>query len=362
MAFEPIRRELLNPERPHIRKLQAALAPLSPLYERVMALRARLYAGGWLTSRRLARPVICVGNLTTGGSGKTPMVIKIAAELSRRGLRPVILSRGYGRTGEATVRVVSDTHAVLMDPREAGDEPYLMARKLPGTPVVVGSNRFAAGQEALRRFDSDVLVLDDGFQHLRLRRDADILLVDGTELLEESRCLPGGNLREGPAAAGRADVIVVTEDAAEDARSALGRWAPQVPIHRARFDTRHVRTLPDGERRSVSILQGKTVAAFAGIARPERFFASLQQAGARLCLERPFPDHHPYTSAELDALQHDAQKEDARYLVTSEKDAVRLTRWHPTLPLLALELSVTLDDEDRFLSRLINLTGVGTAG
>jgi tetraacyldisaccharide 4'-kinase len=112
----------------------------------------------------------------------------------------------------------------------------------------------------------------------------------------------------------------------------------------------------------VSILQGNTVAAFAGIARPERFFASLEQAGARLCLALPFPDHHPYTSAELDALQHDAQKEGAQYLVTSEKDAVRLTQWRPAKPLLALELSVTLDDEDRFLNRLIKLIGVTTTG
>ncbi len=360
MSCEPVRRKRLDPEHPSMKKLQAFLVPLSPLYGRVMALRAALYAGGWLTSRRLRRPVVCVGNLTTGGSGKTPLVIKIAVELSRHGLRPVIVSRGYGRASEATVHVVADTDAVLLDPQEAGDEPYLMAQKLPGTPVVVGSDRFAAGQEALRRFDSDVLIMDDGFQHLRLRRDADILLLDGTEFRTEARCLPGGNLREGPAAAERADLIVLTCNPSRETTEALHRWAPQVPVHRARFNTPFVHSLPDGERSPAAILQGKIVAAFAGIARPQRFFASLQQIGARVALTRSFPDHHAYRPAELDTLQRDAQNARAQFLVTSEKDAVRLPHWQPPMPLLALELSVTLDDEDHFLSRLIGLIRGGT--
>ncbi len=361
MAWEPIPRGLLDPERPFLKPLRTVLAPLSPVYARGMALRAALYAGGWLTSRRLARPVICVGNLTTGGSGKTPMVIKIAAELSRRGLRPAILSRGYRRPGEAQVRVVADTREILLDPREAGDEPYLMAQKLPGTPVVVGSDRFAAGQEALRRFDSDLLIMDDGFQHLRLRRDADILLVHGSEFGEDARCLPGGNLREAPAAAARADLIVLSGSASPEVLESRRRRAAQTPVHRAVFHTRHLRTVHDGEQRPASILKGKTVAAFAGIARPERFFASLQDAGARLSVRQSFPDHHPYTPAELDALQRDAQQEGADYLVTSEKDAVRLGDWRPPLPLLALELSVTVQDEDRFFNDLMGLTNTGAA-
>ena len=332
-----------------IEGLQKTLSPLSPLYEKILAARAALYNLGLFGSRRLPRPVISVGNLITGGTGKTPLVIYIVEALSREGVRLAVLSRGYGGTARERVNLVSDMERVCLGPREAGDEPVLMAKALPGTPVLVGKNRFALGEEAIRRFPVDCLILDDGFQHLPLKRDANLLLLDGVNPFGEEQCLPGGNLREGIQAIHRADIIVLTGRATEETRARVVSLVPDKPLFTVRFVPGCVRPHGSEQLEALSTIRDRRVMAFAGIARTERFFDSLGEAGAIIVGERSFPDHHPYTSKELEWIVREGREKGADYLVTTEKDLVRLPSPSLSPPLLALGLKTEMENGQAFL-------------
>ncbi len=332
--------------------LQGMLIPLSLIYQFVMAVRSFLYAYGLITSRRLVRPVISVGNLTAGGTGKTPLVIHIVQHLSPQGLGFAVLSRGYKGKSTQTVNTVSDLEGIRLGSRESGDEPYLMAEKLPGTPVLVGRDRFALGREAVLRFDPDCLILDDGFQHLSLRRECNILLLDGDRPFGNGLCLPAGSLREGVSALRRADLIAISGDPSVEVLSRVGALAPGVPVHIVRFAASGLRRLPSHEVESLSLLQGKRVMAFAGIARPERFFRGIEGAGAKLVHRRSFPDHHPYTGKEAASLLREGLEHKVDCLITTEKDAVRFPEVPQDLPVFALVLSVEFQDPDGFFSEI----------
>ncbi len=342
----------------NIALLRRVLSPLSPLYQGVTALRALLYDKKILPSKRLPKPVISVGNLTTGGTGKTPLVIEIVRQLSAEGLRLAVLSRGYKGISEAPVNLVSDSTRVLMEADSAGDEPVLMARKLPGTPVLTGKDRYIAGMEALRRFEIDAFILDDGFQHLPLRRDVNLLLADGVKPFGEGKCLPGGDLREGPSALGRADLILLTGNASEESRRRIKTLAPRASLHAVRFETTGVVNLSSGAIEPLSFLKGKEFFAFAGIARPERFYSSLKAAGADLKGRRSFPDHHSYRRRELETLLEEGKARQAQGLITTEKDAVRIAAFPEGLPLYALQLGVTIENPGSFLQEIRQKTGV----
>ncbi|MEK6776618.1 MAG: tetraacyldisaccharide 4'-kinase [bacterium] len=328
------------------------LIPLSLVYQLVMAVRSFLYAYGLIASRRLVRPVISVGNLTAGGTGKTPLVIKIVQHLTLQGLGFAVLSRGYKGKSTQAVNTVSDLAGIRLGARESGDEPYLMAGKLPGTPVLVGKDRFALGNEAILRFDPDCLILDDGFQHLSLSRECNILLLDGEFPFGNGLCLPSGSLREGASAIRRADLIAVTGEPSEAVLSRIRSLAPGVPLHIVRFTASGLRRLPSYEVEPLSMLQGKRVMAFAGIARPERFFRSIEGAGAELVHRRSFPDHYPYSSEEAASLFSDGLEHKVDCLITTEKDAVRFPEVPQELPLFALVLSVELHDPDGFFGEV----------
>jgi len=332
--------------------LRMMLIPLSLIYQLAMSVRSFLYAYGLIASRRLVRPVISVGNLTAGGTGKTPLVIKVVQHLTLQGLGFAVLSRGYKGKSTQAVNTVSDPKGIRLGARESGDEPYLMAEKLPGTPVLVGRDRFALGREAVLRFDPDCLILDDGFQHLSLRRECNILLLDGDRPFGNGRCLPSGSLREGVSAIRRADLIAISGDPSGEVLSRVGALAPGVPVHIVRFAASGLRRLPSHEVESLSLLQGKRVMAFAGIARPERFFTSIERTGAKLVHRRTFPDHHPYTGEEAASLFRDGLEHHAECLVTTEKDAVRFPEGPQDLPLFALVLSVEFQDRERFFGEV----------
>jgi len=338
--------------------LQRLLSPFSPLYQGVTTLRAVLYDKKILPSKKLPKPVISVGNLTTGGTGKTPLVIEIVRQLSRQGLRLAVLSRGYKGNSREPVNLVSDTTQVLMDAKSAGDEPCLMARKLPGTPVLTARKRYRAGLEALQRFSIDALILDDGFQHLPLQRQADILLLDGEKPFGEKQCLPGGDLREGPSALARADLVVLTGRPSEENRIRIERLAPSATLHSIRFQATGVLHLPTEREEPLHILKGMPLFAFAGIAHPERFYSSLISSGVDLRGRRSFPDHHNYRREELDALIKEGTARRAEGLITTEKDAVRMTTFPEGLPLYALQLGVTMENPGLFLQEIRRSIGV----
>ena len=326
------------------------LALLVPglLYRGAIGLRNRLYDAGIIKTATLPAPAIAFGNLTVGGTGKTPMTSHVAGLLEAAGYRVGILSRGYGRRGRAPL-LVSDGRRILVDAAQAGDEPWLLARDHPGAGVAVGGDRVAAAallREALR---PGVYLLDDAFQHRRVRRDLNLLLVDGGTIFGNGRILPFGPLREPLSGLRRADAVVLTRgDGAVPGplARALERHHPRLPIFEARIaPTRFVGA--DGATAGLETLRGVATFAFAGIARPDRFFADLEAAGARVVGRRAFPDHHPYDGRDLDAIARAARDAGAERLVTTEKDLVRLDAAPPGAPPLgALAVGVTFTAGD----------------
>jgi tetraacyldisaccharide 4'-kinase len=317
--------------------IAAALRLLSFPYGAAVALRNRLYDREALRQEHLTCPVISVGNITVGGTGKTPTVIFIANLLKERGYRPAVLSRGYGGHASAPVNIVSDGNRILLGWRDAGDEPILIARAAPGVPVLTGGRRFLTGQAAVERFGVDVLILDDAFQHRSLFRNLDIVLVDALHPFGNGFLLPRGPLREMPEALRRAHLIIRT--GAEGAPGATGLPTFQ-GIRRPQgfVEVGTGRVLPPAE------LKGRRVFAFSGIGRPEAFQGSLTGLGAEIASFRAFPDHHPYTRTDIDALRRLAGESRAARIVTTEKDAVRLAD-HPdflrelTLLRIGMEIS-----------------------
>ena len=291
---------------------------LSGLYGRAARFRRAWYGRHPYRTRQLAQPVISVGNLVVGGSGKTPLVSALARLLIAAGERPAILTRGYGRRRIADgVVVVSDGHEVLVPARQSGDEPQMLARGLPGVPVLVSPDRYLAGCLAERTFGCSVHLLDDGFQHVQLARDIDLLVI-ATDDLDE-RLLPWGTLREPLEAAAAADALLVsgTEEDAESVATRLGIR----PVFRV---TPHYE--PPRLVRSYGAASegGRRVVAVAGIARPERFFAALGAEGWDVARKIVFRDHHWFSRRDLAMIQQAAVDTKADLVVMTEKDAMRL--------------------------------------
>jgi tetraacyldisaccharide 4'-kinase len=270
-------------------------------------------------------PVISVGNLTFGGTGKTPMVIALVRDLVHRGRRPAVLTRGYRRS--------ADHQLVLLGPEprqavaEAGDEPIEMARRLPGVPVVVDADRGRGGAEA-QRLGADVLVLDDGFQHLQLARDLDLVLLDAGDPWGGGRLPPLGRLREPVSAIARADAVVVTKVPVDHDPTVVAiteqvrELQPEMPVFAARTRITRVRQ-PERGWVEPEVLAGAKVFAFAGLGRPQAFADVLETAGAEVVAQRWFPDHHVYTADDLLQLADQAERAGAA-LVTTAKDSVKL--------------------------------------
>ena len=322
--------------------------------------RARLqaYRVGVFSRHRLAGPVVSVGNLSVGGSGKTPVVLRIAARLRDLGLEVAVLSRGYGGRFDGEVLVVSDGQSVLARATEAGDEPVMLARSLPGVVVAVGPRRDVVGREVERRFGPRVHVLDDGFQHLRLERDLDVVCLDVHDL--QDRPLPAGRLREPPEAVERADLVLLTrlEAATEAELQALeGRFGP-ARTHRVSRRVRGWFSLDGSEAGS----PGRAFL-FAGIARPERFEHDAAEAGATVVGREFFTDHHRYHRSEVEALGSRARAAGADALATTAKDAVRLEGLSADtsgLPVVVLQVEADISEPERFEGRLLEAVG-GTA-
>ncbi|MFN0087656.1 MAG: tetraacyldisaccharide 4'-kinase [Blastocatellia bacterium] len=329
------------------------------LYELAVRARIGLYRRGVFATRRLGAPVISVGNLTVGGTGKTPCVAFLARLLREEGLSVAILSRGYKRASRGRVEV-SDGREIRCSPAEAGDEPYLLARSCPGVRVLVDSDRYAGGRWLEERARISVFLLDDGFQHLRLERDLNLLLWDGSDRPAEARMVPFGRLREPLGGFARADAVIVTRAdertdraAIESAVAVYGR--PGTPVFFAAHDMTALVPLGGGEEISPDALAGRPVAAFSGIARPDRFHQDLSLRGMRITLRRDFEDHHRYSAEELRRLFADAADAGAEALVTTEKDAANLppdlARESP-LPLYAARIAFRVENEGA-LRRLV---------
>ncbi|MBI5233547.1 MAG: tetraacyldisaccharide 4'-kinase [Deltaproteobacteria bacterium] len=322
----------------------------SLIYGIAVAMRLFLYRLGVFKTKALDIPVISIGNLTTGGTGKTPMTMHVARILKERGFKPAILSRGY-RGSYAGIEVVSDGRVLLAAPDASGDEPYLMAKRLLGhdVPVVVGRDRYKAGLFAVERFSPDVVILDDGFQHIRLKRDIDILLIDNRIGFGNARLLPAGYLREPLGSLGRADVFMLKGQ--RSAKDAIEKVAAR-PVFYFSLKPTDLRGIKTGEAQPLSCLKGRTVLALTGIAVPESFYETIEALGVDIKQRLAYPDHHPYTEADIRDITRLSAGIDM--VVTTEKDAVRLKSYKERLGgLFVIAVDVELDDEKGFAGMII---------
>ena len=319
-------------------------------------LRASFYRRGWLHSSRLHRPVVSVGGLSVGGAGKTPATALVAALLRDAGYRPAILSRGYRRSGREPL-LVSAGDGPLLDAARAGDEPYWLASVLPDVAVAVATLRRDAARVVAACGDCDVFVLDDGFQHLQLQRDADLLMVNPEAPFWDDRPMPGGRLREHPAAAARADAYLRV-DGSDDAAP-----CPQL-ANRPCFALRRQAVVgwPAGAAFPPATTTGAAAPAwrppagaayaFAGIARPARFFDDVAAHGIDLRGVQTFADHHRFDGNELEAVAAAARDAGAAALLTTEKDAVRLPGRLPDMPIWVWGYRLEAIDPQAFIDWL----------
>jgi len=327
------------------------LTPLAWMYGAAQSLRRILYGAGMIPSRHLSRKVLSIGGLRVGGTGKTPFTIWLAGRLQDRGCRVVILTRGYGRKRVTGTQIVRNEEIDRWNPLDCGDEPYLIARSLPGMAVVVDADRYRGGRLAEKKLPVDVFVLDDGFQHLRLARDCDIVLLTGEEKTSKVYCLPRGPFREPASALRDAQILVRLEEA--DSAGEGRPWSPDqrlctdVPCFRASLQPAGFFHLKDRSRVDSSRLEGADVAAFCGIARPDSFWRTLEQAGLKLVARKSFPDHHRYTQQDSEDLERALSA--AQWAVTTEKDASKIARFPWTEGrVLFLRVQLVLEDEERF--------------
>jgi tetraacyldisaccharide 4'-kinase len=332
------------------RWLAIPLLPLSALYLIGWGLRRIAYLTGLKWPVRVEAYVISVGNLTVGGSGKTPWVIWLGEQLLRRGLRVAIVSRGWRRQSRG-LRLVSDGRRILASVREAGDEPYLIARRLPSAVVIVDADRIRASRFAIERYGANVILLDDAFQHWSIARDLDILLVDSGFGLGNRYVVPAGPLREPIGQMRRAHEVVLTRFRPDDPFGAhlwveLRRRA-SCPVTRAELRAiAYIRS--DGSPVGLDTLRGAKVVAVAGIGSPEQFFRTLAEAGVEILGQWCFPDHHWFRARELAAIEARARRFGAEAVVTTEKDLVRAQPLlsGEGLPWLALRIDLAPCAED----------------
>lgn len=339
-------------------------------FSAILAAASGIYGKGLARDQARARrrqvklpvPAVSIGNIVAGGTGKTPLVLWLCRFLEDIGRHPAILSRGYGRTGTGASRVPSSSGQQASMSEMFGDEPVLLAGALPLIPVWVGRDRVVSGNAALAD-GADVLVLDDGFQHLALGRDLDIVLLDSRHPFGNGMLLPSGPLREPVSHLARADVFVLTHAEAcgvGEVKALIEDLFPDKPVFSCRHRTSGIRLpgLPSLEPR---LLAGRRCVAFAGIARPAQFFKSLEDAGIEVCAGISFPDHYRYRDRDLDRVLGTAGECGAEFIVTTAKDAVRVPG--PYRELVAV-LDIDIDfgsDHDRFRRFVASRLDLGDA-
>ncbi len=343
--------------------LRFLLSCLAPLYSAGLEIYLLPYSIGIRKRYRVNLPVICIGNLTTGGTGKTPMTQAVCRMLLRRGFRPAILSRGYGGEHEYGSAVVSDLLQVHLTSAQAGDEAFLLAASLPGVPVIVGKDRRITAALAIKQFQPDAIVLDDGMQYWQLHRDLDVVLLNASQPFDNGYTFPRGLLREPKSHLKRAGVVIVTGTEAasaadvDAARIEAKRITTQVPVLTAGLVPTGLRDVGDGVEYNAAWLTGKRVASVCAIGNPDSFEKML--GGFCACVEPRFRfrDHQAVGAADLDCLLREASAAGAQALITTEKDAARMMFSDSCLPVLALQVAMQVDRESELEAMLVKLVG-----
>lgn len=345
----------------HKTGLEKALWSASLIYRSGAVLRRTLYRKRELSVRRLPVPVISVGNLAVGGTGKTPLTVHLASLLRRRNYRPAVISRGYGGSAEQTGMIVSNGETILADSILAGDEPLMMAKQLRGVPLLVGRNRYRSGMIAIEKFDCDTVILDDGYQHMELYRDLNIVLLDARNPLGNGHVLPRGILREPPAALVDAHALVFTRSPRGPVRfpSGIAPFINNLPTFNVRQKAYLLRgSVAHGAPQylPLSDLNRKKVFLFSGIAQNDNFFQTVHTTGARIQGHATFGDHHRYSQTELENIIASANRTASELLLTTEKDISRIgpdIRWPLPFAVIGVNMSFHNDDFDHFVMKFL---------
>jgi len=341
---------ILNQEENKDLSLAALLSITSGAYGQVTRLRQFFYRKSFAKSHSLPCTVISIGNITLGGTGKTPMTIYLAELLKRLKRKVVILSRGYMGKAEKKGGLVSDGRQLFMTQDQAGDEPYMMAGLLSDVPIFVGGNRFKNGRIAIKKFQPDVILLDDGFQHLKLKRDIDLVLIDHANPVGNGRLLPRGPLREPVRALSRGDAFIMTRSdrPSGNLTNLLKNQIKKKPV----FKTRHIPYIcyVSGMKTNCSIepdfIKGKKSFVFSGIAKNSDFRDSLKSFACVLTGFSEFPDHYNYKEKDLASFGRKAIEQKADFLITTEKDFSRIGHaedW--PLPLVVMGIKISFGDQ-----------------
>lgn len=338
--------------------LPSLLAPVAWGCRLGVTVRNRLYDSGVLPVKRPPVPCVSVGNLVVGGTGKTPVTKWVSRALAGAGLGPAVISRGYGGERKGPVVVVPGAGAA----RLYGDEPVMLALEQPGVPVVVGRDRWKAGVEAAENCGAKVLVADDAFQHRRLGRDLDIVVVDAARLFGNGRIFPGGPLREPVASLARADVVFLTRVAAAgealpERRALLASLAPAAKIVESDIVPAGWRLFGPGME-AYGPPEGE-VFTFCGLANPGDFNRTLKEAGCRIRGGKSYPDHYRYGPGDLESLARAADRSGAAAAVTTAKDAVRIESWPGRVPLLVLDVELRLVAGEKLFREMVDAAGRG---
>ncbi len=330
------------------------------LYGQVMKLRNLAYDRGWLHSYALSYPVISVGNVTAGGTGKTPVVAFLTTWLVSRGLRPTILTRGYGAKIDLSQSYpVSDGQKLLLSQEEAGDEATYLALNLKKIPVWIGANRVQSGRLAANHSDTNIFILDDGFQHRRLKRDVDLVLVDALNPWGWDAVLPRGLLREPKVGVNRADAILISRSdqvipaELEKLTHEISKLAPTLPIIYLTHAPTQVYDLGNSKEISLESLQGKGISLFCGLGNPEGFFRTAAELGIQILDEISFPDHYIYQEEDIEKLVTKAKNQGAEALLTTEKDGVKIFKKNYGLPIWILKIEIVFKNGEETLKNVI---------
>lgn len=330
---------------------------LSLIYGTILQFRAVLYKKKILRSKRLPCKVISIGNITAGGTGKTPVTVLLAEMLDTQGIKPVIISRGYKGKAEKKGGIVSNGREILMSSAKSGDEPFMMVQRLKNIPVIVGRNRIKSGNLALRHFNPDLILLDDGFQHLKLKTDINIVLIDSSSPFGNNHIIPRGMLREPLSALSRGDIFIFTRFNGQNLLShrIIKKFAKNKPV----FTSCHIPYIYKIINKTNSNLQadikGAGAVAFSGIAKNEDFLETVKGFGCSIIKSFGFPDHHPYSDQDINSITNTTKKVHADILVTTEKDYARMDpniSW--PVPLVVIGINISINEKASFCKLILS--------